>query len=154
MLSGAGDELQGIKRGIIEIADALIITKADGANIQPAKLAAATYKNALHLFPPTPNGWIPRVATCSIIDNEGIREIWDMIQSFHNAMQLNGHLDVERKRQSTYWMHEKIKSDLFDHFYQLPKIKSRLSELEKLVESNKLSPTAAAKELLNNFQQS
>lgn len=151
MLSGAGDELQGIKRGIIEIADALIITKADGDNIQPAKLAAATYKNALHLFPPTPNGWIPRVATCSIINEEGIQEIWEMIQSFHNTMQLNGHLALERKRQAIYWMHEKIKRDLFEHFYHLPQIKGRLAELEKLVESNKLSPTAAAQELINNF---
>lgn len=152
MLSGAGDELQGIKRGIIEIADAIIITKADGDNVQAAKLAAATYRNALHLFPPTANGWIPQVATCSIVNNHGIEEIWKMIHSFDNTMKLNGHLEAERKRQAIFWFHENIKTDLYAHFYNLPSVKGQLSELESLVKANKLSPNAAAQELLNNIR--
>ena len=151
MLAGAGDELQGIKRGIMEIADALVVTKADGENKASAKVAAANYKNALHLFPANQNGWTPRVLTCSALENKGLDLIWNMIESFQNDMTIKGHFNSNRQDQAVHWMHESIKHALFSDFYSSENVENKLSELENKVRSEKLSPTAAAREILDDL---
>mgnify|MGYP000032174458 CR=1 FL=1 len=98
MLAGAGDELQGIKRGIMEMADAIAITKADGENVRKAEMAKIEYQNALHLFPPTESGWIPKVLTCSSLKREGIDKIWETIDSFINQLKDTNFFDKKRIR--------------------------------------------------------
>jgi len=154
MLAGAGDELQGIKRGIMEIADALVITKADGENIGPAKVAAANYKNAMHLLPANKNGWVPQVLTCSSNEGVGLDVIWDMILSFQNDMKINQCFDKNRQDQSVYWMHESIKTELYNNFYNSQEVGKKLSQLETMVRSEKLTAMAAAKEILKGIQKS
>ena len=105
MLAGAGDELQGIKRGIMELADGLIINKADGDNIINAKNAALAYKRALHLFPTMENGWTPKVSVCSAIKNTGIDKVWDTITTYDSQMSASGWKNVNREKQNIYWLH-------------------------------------------------
>ena len=112
MLAGAGDELQGIKRGIMELADALIITKADGDNLQEAKNAAQAYKRALHLFPTMENGWFPKVNICSALENNGINEISDTINTFDKQMVNIGWKMKNREKQNIYWLHHTVKEEL------------------------------------------
>jgi len=104
MLAGAGDELQGIKRGIMEMADAIVINKADGNMLQKARRAQAEFTNALHLFPPSASGWTPLVKTCSSLHGSGIDEIWKMLEDYSSFVQKNGYLAKRRKEQSSYWM--------------------------------------------------
>ena len=118
MLAGAGDELQGIKRGIMELADTLVITKSDGDNIQKAKNAALEYKRAIHLFPPMNNEWIPQVSTCSALENTGITEIHETIQKFDRQMTSNGWKTDNRKNQNNYWLHHSIKEELGNKRYK------------------------------------
>ncbi len=152
MLAGAGDELQGIKRGITEIADALIINKADGENLTSAKIAAQEYKNALHLFPANTNNWIPTTATCSAINNTGIAEVWQIIESFKNLTKLNGTFDSERKKQAKYWLEHAINYNLKELFYNNTEIKAKIETIENEVQEGKLSPFKAAKQLLTIFK--
>lgn len=112
MLAGAGDELQGIKRGIMELADTLIITKADGDNIEKAKNAAEKYKKALHLFPPMENGWTPQVRICSALENKGISEALEIINRFNRQMLSSKWKIKNRDNQNNYWLHVKIKEEL------------------------------------------
>ena len=112
MLAGAGDELQGIKRGIMELADALIITKSDGDNLQKAKNAALEYKRALHLFPPMENGWTPQVSTCSALENFGVLEIFETINKFNAQMISSGWKNTNRENQNIYWLHHIVKEEL------------------------------------------
>ena len=154
MLAGAGDELQGIKRGIMEMADAIAITKADGDNLNPSKIAVNEYKRGLHLFPSKKNKWIPRVLTCSSYENKGITEIWDTIDSFMNHCITNNHFEENRKKQAQFWLHESIQEQLGSHFYKHPKIKAKLNDLEKAVVNGELSPFVAAQQLLNLFHTS
>ena len=154
MLAGAGDELQGIKRGIMEMADAIAITKADGDNLNPSKIAVNEYKRGLHLFPSKKNKWIPRVLTCSSYENKGITEIWDTIASFMNHCITNNHFEKNRKKQAQFWLHESIQEQLGSHFYKHPKIKAKLNDLEKAVVNGELSPFVAAQQLLNLFHTS
>ena len=151
MLAGAGDELQGIKRGIMEMADALIITKADGDNKSNAKRAKVEYRNALHLFPPNENGWIPRVGTSSSLENEGIENVWEIIQSFLITTQSNGHFDLNRSAQNEYWIFETINTQLKERFYSNSDVQKQLNEIKKLVQNNKISPFKGAETLLNLF---
>jgi len=118
MLAGAGDELQGIKRGIMELADALIITKSDGDNSIKAKNAAMEYKRALHLFPAKENGWIPQVSTCSALDKTGLDTIWELIEKHNNQMQARSYFMDNRNKQSNYWLHHIIKHELGNKKYQ------------------------------------
>ena len=118
MLAGAGDELQGIKRGIMELADALIITKSDGDNSIKAKNAAMEYKRALHLFPAKENGWIPQVRTCSALDKTGLDTIWELIEKHNNQMQARSYFMDNRNKQSNYWLHHIIKHELGNKKYQ------------------------------------
>ena len=131
MLAGAGDELQGIKRGIMELADGLIINKADGDNITNANNAALTYKRALHLFPSMENGWTPQVSTCSAIENTGIDTIWDMINTYDSQMSASGWKNENRKKQNIYWLHHIVKEELGSKQYSSLLAEGKLKDLEK-----------------------
>lgn len=152
MLAGAGDELQGIKRGIMEMADALIITKADGENIPQAKRAKGEYKNALHLFPISDSQWIPQVEICSALTNFNIEKVWEIVTNYQNAMLLNGYFNKNRQQQATYWLHERILELLKNDFYSNSIIASKLKELEKSVVLGVKSPFNAAQELISLYQ--
>jgi len=112
MLAGAGDELQGIKRGIMELADGLIISKSDGSNITNAKNAAITYKRSLHLFPTMENGWTAQVSTCSALENTGISEIYETINKFDTQMISSGWKSKNREKQTIFWLHHRVKEEL------------------------------------------
>jgi len=131
MLAGAGDELQGIKRGIMELADGLIINKADGDNIINAKNAALAYKRALHLFPAMENGWIPQVSTCSAIENTGIDKIWDMITTYDSQMSASRWKNKNREKQNIYWLHHIVKEELGSKQYNLLLAEGKLKMLER-----------------------
>lgn len=152
MLAGAGDELQGIKRGIMEIADALVINKADGANETPAKNAAQDYKNALHLFPANENGWIPRVETCSSIELQNIDRIWSIMDEYFRQMHANDFFDKNRKNQSKFWLKHAIENQFSSLFYNHPQIRANFKNIEQDVVSGKISPVKAASILLDLFK--
>ncbi|MEN8122605.1 MAG: methylmalonyl Co-A mutase-associated GTPase MeaB [Bacteroidota bacterium] len=151
MLAGAGDELQGIKRGIIEMADTIIINKADGDNMNKAKLAKKEYENALHMFPPSESGWIPNVLLASAIKNLGIKEVWDSITDYKNMTKQNQYWQHNRQQQAKYWMHETILESLKSKFYQDETNKDKIKEFEEKVLNRKLNPFEAAKILLDNY---
>lgn len=148
MLSGAGDELQGIKRGIMEMADAIAITKADGDNNQRAKNARMEYVHALHLFPPTTNNWYPPVLTCSALDKTGLPEIWQVIIDFENQMKENGYWKKNRQEQSLNWMHDYIKQYLEAKFFSDKSVKDNLETISNQVLSEKILPIQGANILL------
>ncbi|MCD8044239.1 MAG: methylmalonyl Co-A mutase-associated GTPase MeaB [Tannerellaceae bacterium] len=150
-LAGTGDELQGIKRGIMEMADGIIINKADGDNIDKAKLAAAQFRNALHLFPATDSGWVPKVLTYSGYYNLGIAEIWEMIDDYVSYTRGNGYFDWKRKEQSKYWMYESINDTLRDTFYHNAVIEGMLKTAEQKVLNNEISSFMAAKQMIDVF---
>ena len=150
-LAGTGDELQGIKRGIMEMADAIVVNKADGDNIEKAKLAAAQFRNALHLFPLPPSGWSPKVLTYSGYYKTGIPEIWDMIDEYIIFVKANGYFDSRRNSQSKYWMYESIDEQLKSHFYHSPDIKTELALKEMQVLRSEISSFAAAKQMLDLY---
>jgi len=150
-LGGAGDELQGIKRGIMEMADAIVVNKADGDNVEKAKLAAAQYRNALHLFPLPSSGWSPKVMTYSGYYKIGIPEIWDMVDEYMTFAKSNGYFDFRRNSQSKYWMYESINEQLKNHFYQSPEIENELSIKEEQVLRSEISSFAAAKQMLDIY---
>lgn len=152
-LAGTGDELQGIKRGIMEMADGIIVNKADGNNIDKANLAAAQYRNALHLFPLPPSGWSPKVMTYSGYYKTGIREIWDMVYEYIRFTKDNGFFDSRRHSQAKYWMYESINEQLRNHFYQSPEIMEQLTIKEKQVLDSEISSFMAAKEMLDLYFQ-
>ena len=151
MLAGAGDELQGIKRGIMEMADLIAINKADGNNIKKAEMAVVEYKQAVQLFPPNGSGWIPRVQTCSALTKSGIAELWDSIDEYFSLIQKNSFLELRRKNQANYWMYESIHDQLKERFYNHPAVKAKLSEMEKDVLAGKISSVAAANILMDLF---
>jgi LAO/AO transport system kinase len=144
LLAGAGDELQGIKRGIMELADLLVITKTDSENIAKAQLARMAYQNALHLFPPAGNGWQPQVLTCSALQNTGIKEVWEQVENFAARMQQNGFREENRRRQNLDWFYQTLKAELENRFFQNQNIKNQLPAIEKLVQEGKISPVEAA----------
>jgi LAO/AO transport system kinase len=149
MLAGAGDELQGIKRGIMEMADAVVITKADGDNILKAKAAVTEYKNAIHLFPPSKSGNIIQVTTASAFSGDGIDELWKIIEEYIENTKNNGYFTQKRKEQLKFRMNETISEELKRRFYENPEIKKKLSELEAEVENGNISPYFAAKIILD-----
>lgn len=151
MLAGAGDELQGIKRGIMEMADALIINKADGDNLQKAKLAKLEYANALHLFPPAESGWTPAVETCSAKTKSGIEKVWEIISQYQELTKDSGYFFQQRKEQEIKIMFETIKSNFSESFTNNPLIKSMLPAIKNDVLSGKMSAYKAAQELLDNY---
>ena len=137
MLSGAGDELQGIKRGIMELADALVITKSDGDNIQKTKNAALEYKRAIHLFPAMENGWTPQVSTCSALENTGIETIYNTIDKFNQQMTSSGWKLKNRKNQDNYWLHLLTKEELGNKKYKSLLAEGKLNNLEKDLKKGK-----------------
>ncbi|HBX50295.1 MAG: ATPase/protein kinase [Bacteroidetes bacterium RIFOXYA12_FULL_35_11] len=151
MLAGAGDELQGIKRGIMEMADAIVITKADGTNHTKTKLAQTQYQSALHLFPLSKSRWTPRVLTCSALNKTGIIEIWEMILEYIQATKTNNFFDNKRFDQAAYWMHETIAETLKNNFYSNTEIKKQINDIEKQVCANNLTSFVAAKMLLDSY---
>lgn len=150
-LAGTGDELQGIKRGIMEMADGIIINKADGNNIEKAKLAAAHFRNALHLFPAPESGWTPQVLTYSGFYNIGVEEIWDMVYRYFDFVKANGYFDYRRNEQAKYWMYETIDEHLRDSFYQNDRIATLLAAQEQEVLSGRTTSFTAAKRLLDAY---
>jgi LAO/AO transport system kinase len=151
MLSGAGDELQGIKRGIMEMADTIAINKADGDNIKKAQIARQQYESALHLFPPTNSGWTPNVLTCSAKNNTGIAEIWDTIKTYKQLTTENGFFNKNRNEQSLFWMHQSIKEALQLNFYNNKQISEIITDYEEKIRTHKMSSFIAAYELLNTY---
>lgn len=152
MLAGAGDELQGIKRGIMEMADAIAITKADGSNRENAERARSEFQNALHLFPAPESGWIPGVVCCSALENSGLDEIWAMIGEYMELTDRNNYFSKRRARQSRYWMYEFIHESLRTDFYRHEKIKMKLGILEKEVLEGSKSSFHAAMEVLDLYR--
>ena len=151
-LAGAGDELQGIKRGIIEMADAIVINKADGSNKKPAALARSEFERALHLYPPKQNGWTPKAVSCSALQNEGIDAIWELISSYFLLGNKTGFIEKRRQEQNKNWFLQTTEDLLYAQFFQNPKIKIKLNKLLKKVEQKSISPFKAAEELLNEHQ--
>ena len=150
-LAGTGDELQGIKRGIMEMADGIVINKADGDNIDKAKLAATQFRNALHLFPPSESGWFPKVLTYSGYYNLGVKEIWDMIDEYMLFVKKNGYFEYKRNEQAKYWMYESINDTLRDKFYNNPAVVNMLAETERQVLNNEVSSFIAANRMIDLF---
>ncbi len=150
-LSGTGDELQGIKRGIMEMADAIIINKADGDNIPKANLAASHFRNALQLFPPTESGWKPKVLTYSGFYGTGIKEIWDMVDEYRHFAMDSGYFYERRQRQAKWWMYESINEALRRSFYGNPVVRARKPGVEHQILTDQLSSFVGAQQLLDAY---
>ncbi len=147
-LAGTGDELQGIKRGIMEMADGIVVNKADGNNIDKAQLAASQFRNALHLFPVPQSGWSPKVLTYSGYYKTGVREIWDMVFEYVDFVKNNGYFQYRRNDQSKYWMYESINEYLKSNFYNNVAIENELKIKEQQVLNSQISSFVAAKEMI------
>ncbi|MDR0829158.1 MAG: methylmalonyl Co-A mutase-associated GTPase MeaB [Prevotellaceae bacterium] len=147
-LAGTGDELQGIKRGIMEMADGIAINKCDGNNTERAQVAKSNFKNALHLFPMPPSNWTVQVQTCSAKENIDIDKVWKMVEDYRDFTQKNGYFLQKRARQSKYWLYETINEHLKNNFYRNPKIEKLLAEYEQKLDNNQISPFIAAQKLL------
>ncbi len=148
MIAGAGDELQGIKKGVLEVADAIVINKADGDNQRRAELARKEYETALHLLTPGSKDWSPPVLTCSALKQSGLEEIWEMVTQHRSIMVTNGELETRRKQQALDWMHFLLGEGLKNWFYNHPSIIQQLPTLTDDINSKKVSPAAAATKLL------
>jgi len=154
LLAGAGDELQGIKKGIVEMADLIAINKADGDNLQKAKLARREYRNALHILPPKPSGWLPKATICSGISKLGMDEVWQLTQDFETKMKDNQYFQNHRTQQAKYWLHEAIQDQLKHLFYNHPTIKNIIIDKENAVLKGKISPFKTAEELVKRWKSS
>lgn len=152
LLPGAGDELQGIKRGIVEMADLLVVNKADGDRKKLAALAQAHYINATHLLPPHASKWAPRVLTASSIDHTGLEQIWEAIEAFRTMTTENGYWEEQRRTQAHYWLHASLNEGLKKMFFNHPAVKEQLELLEKQVVEGHISPFAAARVLLDTYK--
>ena len=151
LIAGAGDELQGIKRGIMEMADAILINKADGDNVRNAQLAARSYSNALRLFPPFESNWKPEVHTCSSVDRSGVPEVWNMIQRYKEQCTDSGNFYEKRNRQALDVMYAAVDEQLKQNFYNNKNIKHIIKGLEDMVISGKMSSYIAAKKLIDSI---
>lgn len=148
-LAGAGDELQGIKRGIMEMADTIVINKADGNNLKAAKMARNEFARALHLYPAKESGWSPKTLLCSALQNEGISEIWDVVLQYLETVKTNGYFQRKRKEQNRFWLMQTIESQLKSEFYANPSVKKELEIQLKAMDENKTTPFEAAEKLLS-----
>ncbi|RYM31504.1 methylmalonyl Co-A mutase-associated GTPase MeaB [Brumimicrobium glaciale] len=151
MLAGAGDELQGIKRGIMEMADALVITKADGDNLIKARRAKKEYENAMHLFPANENEWIPKALVASAYENYNIEKTFDTIDSFVNQTKVNGSFLHNRKQQDKYWLHETIADTLMSNFYSAERLVKVIAEVEQDVIEGRISSFEGAEKLMKIY---
>lgn len=152
LLPGAGDELQGIKRGIVEMADLIAVNKADGERLKLAKRARQEYRNALHLFPPKESQWTPQVVICSTLSSLGIEEIWQLVQDYMAFTRENGYFEHRRREQARYWLEDTIQRQLQHLFYHHPKVKARLTAIQEAVVSGRMSSFKGAEELLALFR--
>lgn len=150
-LAGTGDELQGIKRGIMEMADGIVINKCDGDNVERCELAATQFRNALHLFPMPESGWTPQVLTYSGFYAYGIKEVWDMIYQYIDFVKANGYFDHRRAEQAKYWMYETINEHLHNSFYQNKTIADMIPGVEANVLNGQCTSFVAAKQLVNAY---
>jgi LAO/AO transport system kinase len=148
MLAGAGDQLQGIKRGIMEMCDAMIITKADGTNSANATRAKAEYASALHLFPAREDGWFPPVLTTSALEQKGIDEVVQLLSQYTTWMQERSLFTERRKKQNLSWLHEELRARIVERFYENTNLKLELASMEALVAEGSISPFQAAARLL------
>jgi LAO/AO transport system kinase len=151
MLAGAGDELQGIKRGIIEMVDGMAINKADGDNKPKAERARFEYASALHMFPPSGDGWTPEVVCCSALNNTGIGEIWQMVLDHEAQLESVGMIEERRTRGDLQWMDDLISMGLAEMFQKQPGVAERLPALRDEVRNGRITPLAASHELLGIF---
>ncbi|WNH13483.1 methylmalonyl Co-A mutase-associated GTPase MeaB [Thalassobellus suaedae] len=154
MLAGAGDELQGIKKGIMEMADMVVINKADGDNIQKSEMARLQYQNALHIFPQSDSGWSPVVTKASSTKNIGIDTVWDEIIKYKQLVTDNGYFYENRNQQKIRWMYDNINDELKQLFYGSKDIASKLDVLKKDIISSKISPVKAAQKIIEEFKES
>ena len=150
-LAGTGDELQGIKRGIMEISDGIVINKCDGNNVDKCHMAATNFRNALHFFPKPESGWLPKVMCYSGFYGMGIKEIWDMIYEYLDFVKQNGYFEYRRNEQSKYWMYETINEQLRNSFYNRKDIQEKLVDAERRVLNGVQTSFAAAGDLLNLY---
>jgi LAO/AO transport system kinase len=151
MLAGAGDELQGIKRGIMEMADGMVITKADGSNLDKAKMARGEYARALHLFPPTESEWIPKVLTCSSTEHTGIKDVYDMIDEYKRHTTINHFFETKRIQQTKQWLHQTINDALIERFYAKANVNDEIKKIEQQLQHESINPYRAAMDLLKKF---
>lgn len=151
LLAGGGDDLQGIKRGIMEMADAVAITKADGPNRMAAEGARVMFKNALQMFPVPPSGWKPEVLTCSAVENRGIDEIWDMVTEYVAFTRGNGYFNDRRKQQAVIRMHDTIAEYLADSFYKNKDVIQMKENLEQQLYEGKITSFKAALSLIDKY---
>lgn len=147
-LAGAGDELQGIKRGIMEMADAIVINKADGNNVKAAKLAKTEFNRALHLYPPKESGWTPKTLTCSAITSEGIDSIFKMLEQYFSEVKKNKYFQVKRNQQNKYWFLQTIEETLQRDFFSTPTVKKELEFQLKKLQNQETTPFEAAQKIL------
>mgnify|MGYP000716492013 CR=1 FL=1 len=150
MIAGAGDELQGIKRGIMEMADIILINKAEGDNLNKAKQAKREYANALHLFPAKESDWIPKVELCSAIENNGIEEAWKIIESYLVKTKTTGYFDENRKRQTKDWFYKFLNHQILNSFYEENGVSEKLKEIEEQILNGEISPFEASRIILSN----
>jgi LAO/AO transport system kinase len=150
-IAGAGDELQGIKRGIMEMADMIVITKAEGDNITRAELAKRQFENALMLFPTPESGWKPQVYTSSAYAGTGLQEVWKGVGEFLSFVRANGYYAANRNRQNQYWMRETIDETLRSNFYNNPEIEALLPAYREMVLTDRMSSFVAAHQLLAKY---
>jgi len=153
-LPGAGDELQGIKRGIIEMADAIVINKADGNSIEKANIAKMEFTRALQLYPPKENGWYPKVLTCSARENDGLNDIWTMISNYVAKNKKDNVFQLKRQQQNKNWLLQSLDDQLKMHFYQNDAVKPVLKDMVQEVIEAKISPFKAAEKLLLLYRNS
>ena len=152
-LAGTGDELQGIKRGIMEISDGIVINKCDGNNVDKCHMAASNFRNALHFFPRSESGWMPKVLCYSGFYGKGIKEIWDMVYEYVDFVKDNGYFQYRRNEQNKYWMYESINEHLRDSFYNSDVIQRQLKMAEKSVLGGEKTSFAAANDLVETYFQ-
>lgn len=151
-MAGGGDELQGIKRGIMEMADMIIINKADGDNIKPSQLASRMYKNVLHLTPKDPSEWPTTVKTCSSLNGDGITDVWKSINRFHEIARENGRFYKNRQSQKLQWLEDSLEQTLIDLVRQSKSTKAMFNEMEDLVISNTVTPSSTVRRFLSKVE--
>jgi len=152
MLPNAGDELQGIKKGVLELADLVVVNKSDGEQETLAKTAQSEYRKALHLLPSSKNSWTPQILRCSALEKRGIDKIWDSVKSFRKALQNSGEWEKQRRTQTGKWMWSLVEEGLLTNFRNHPNLQKQIPELEKEVESGNMLPTTAARKLLDSWR--
>ena len=152
MLPNAGDELQGIKKGVLELADLVVVNKSDGEQETLAKTAQSEYRKALHLLPSSKNSWTPQILRCSALEKRGIDKIWDSVKSFREALQSSGEWEKQRRSQTGKWMWSLVEEGLLTNFRNHPNLQKQIPVLEKEVESGNMLPTTAARKLLDSWR--